>query len=657
VDEGGIWRLRGAQAPSDRLIELVEARLAGLDPAERELLELLSFGEPLGAAELTALAEPALAEHLERRALLSSGMNGRRIEVRLAHPLYGEVLRARLPALRIRSIVRSLADAVEATGARRREDTLRVASWRLLGGGGRPDVMLAGSWEARWRYDFPLAERLARAAVDAGAGFDAQLLAAQLASLQGRAEDAETELAALAAAAEGDEQHSLVALTRIDNSVIFAGQHDELRFLDEVESVVTDPVWRDELEGKRLALLQQRTTPRVFVEAAEALLKRASGGALAFISLPAGWSLGRLGRIGEALDITARGKAARLTATTPQPWYPWWQDWIAGHSLIWAGRLDEAEEIASAHYRQALADGSTEGQGAFADFLAYIAVERGHVQTAARRAREAAALNQQLGRPIMVRFAYVHGSLALALAGDGAAGARFLAALDAMEVPALFFDRADVLQARAWVAAANGHLREAHEHLEAAARLGDQGDPVGAASALHGLARLGWAAEVHERLADLVGEIEGPMGPARADHAAALVGSDPARLEQASRDFEAMGADLLAAEAAADAAVAWRRSGHARQATAAQHRAALVGGRCEGAVTPALRSIEARVRLTAAERETAVRAAAGASNKQIASELHLSVRTVENRLQRVYDKLGVKGRSGLPDVFSDVSGP
>jgi len=47
----------------------------------------------------------------------------------------------------------------------------------------------------------------------------------------------------------------------------------------------------------------------------------------------------------------------------------------------------------------------------------------------------------------------------------------------------------------------------------------------------------------------------------------------------------------------------------------------------------------------------ALRAATGRSNKQIASAMYLSVRTVENRLQPVYEKLGASGRHELVEVL------
>lgn len=80
---------------------------------------------------------------------------------------------------------------------------------------------------------------------------------------------------------------------------------------------------------------------------------------------------------------------------------------------------------------------------------------------------------------------------------------------------------------------------------------------------------------------------------------------------------------------------------------AAQQLAEGRAARCEGAATPALRALEVRAVLTPAEREAAMLAAAGRSNREIASDLGLFVRTVENRMQRIYEKLAVSGRAEL----------
>jgi DNA-binding CsgD family transcriptional regulator len=53
------------------------------------------------------------------------------------------------------------------------------------------------------------------------------------------------------------------------------------------------------------------------------------------------------------------------------------------------------------------------------------------------------------------------------------------------------------------------------------------------------------------------------------------------------------------------------------------------------------------VPLTDREREIAVLAAAGQSSRAIAETLFLSVRTIDNHLGRIYDKLGVSNRADL----------
>ena len=61
--------------------------------------------------------------------------------------------------------------------------------------------------------------------------------------------------------------------------------------------------------------------------------------------------------------------------------------------------------------------------------------------------------------------------------------------------------------------------------------------------------------------------------------------------------------------------------------------------------------------LTASERRVAEMAAAGRSNREIAQELFVTPKTVENHLGRVYLKLGVKGRRELSGALSGGPGP
>lgn len=646
-EEAGLWRVAAPLSPSDRLVEIVEARLGRLEDDERALMEIVAYGEPVGPAELAALSDPALAERLERRGLLVSRLDGRRLQVHLAHPIYGDVVRARTSALRVRSVAESLATVVESSGARRHEDVLRVAAWRLVAGGGHRDVLLDGATVARWRYDFPLAERLARAADEAGAGFTAALLAAHVTGLQGRRDEAEAELARLATAAADDDERGQIAIALFDNGVATTGHHDDTGFAA-AEAAATHPAWRDRLAARRLATVLDTEGPRAAADAALELVEHVRGDALVYASVIGAHSLARLGRLDAAVELSERGATARQDVDSPLASYPWWHTVTRCMALQHAGRFAEADRLIADHHGQALAEGSAEAQAAFAAVAAAPIADRGGVETAAGHAREALAIHLRLGLLVHARRDHTLGALAAGLAGRAEDAAGHLAALDDLGVPALLRDEVDVLQARGWAASGAGDVPEAARQFGRAADLGERiGDLVGQASALHALARLGRAGEVRERLTTVAAQIDGDLAPARVAHVAALVEADAPGLDKISLAFEEMGADLLAAEAAADAAVARRHVGDVRDAAGAARRAGLLAGRAEQPATPALHPVEARARLTAAERETAALAAAGRSNKDIAAHLVLSTRTVENRLQRVYEKLGIAGRSEL----------
>ena len=68
---------------------------------------------------------------------------------------------------------------------------------------------------------------------------------------------------------------------------------------------------------------------------------------------------------------------------------------------------------------------------------------------------------------------------------------------------------------------------------------------------------------------------------------------------------------------------------------------------CEGASTPAMSLLDDDSGLTPREREIAELAARGLSSPDIARQLVVSVRTVDNHLQHVYAKLGISRRAEL----------
>jgi DNA-binding CsgD family transcriptional regulator len=108
--------------------------------------------------------------------------------------------------------------------------------------------------------------------------------------------------------------------------------------------------------------------------------------------------------------------------------------------------------------------------------------------------------------------------------------------------------------------------------------------------------------------------------------------------------FKAKGLWVYAAEAAAGAAGRFREA-RMPEATNASRLMADLLGHCDLLRTPALGL--SRPALTDRERQIAKLAGAGVSSREIADQLYLSTRTVENHLQRVYAKLGVAGRHEL----------
>ena len=164
------------------------------------------------------------------------------------------------------------------------------------------------------------------------------------------------------------------------------------------------------------------------------------------------------------------------------------------------------------------------------------------------------------------------------------------------------------------------------------------------------LARLGDPSGVVGRLSELAAVCQGEFASARLAFVTALTTDNAAAALEVSHAFSRVGAHLLAAEAAAFAAGLMRRSAGVRRAVAAeQHaRAALV--HCPGARTPLLTQITGAL-LTPREREVALLASRGRSDKEIAAELNVSGRTVEHHLQAAYGKLGITSRRDLASTL------
>jgi DNA-binding CsgD family transcriptional regulator len=651
-EESGIWRLRGALQPTARLVELVTTRLGTLSDPERHALELTALAEPLAQPALDQLADAEAIAALEDRGLLNSRMDGRRLQVCLAHPVYGDVVRAGISPRRQRVLAHELA---EASGGRRQDDTLLLAQLALVSGNGTPDLLVAGAKAARERRDYALAERLGRAAIDTGEGFEARLLAAEAADMSGRHEQAARELEALAEDAADLDQRVRVTLLRFDHELRLHGTADSTR-LDALLAMELNPVWRDELVARRLCLEGRSHGPVAVLHAVDPLPPTAGVPRTSLHAL-LGECLTRTGRMDQALAflVPASGTTVRQGSTVlSEPWSP-----FGGHALclIWLGRLSEAEELLAAAQEELTAHDGSQESAVVAASLAELRMEQGRVQAAFLHATSAAAVFLDLSLPVSARWCESLSAQALALAGVSPKANQTLAALDALNLPTDMRYEVAVLQARAWACAAGGDMGTARKTLESAVDVGRQaGDLVGATKSLHGLARMGRARQVVDDMETLASQVDGELTAARLAYVVAAADKDSQALTAAAARFEELGGLLYAAEALGEAAVHLRRDGASREATATQQAAARLLARCEGAVTPFVRAIGARAQLTPAELDTAMQAATGSTDKQIAELMHLSVRTVENRLHRAYQKLGISHRRELVEALKDLPG-
>jgi ATP/maltotriose-dependent transcriptional regulator MalT len=321
--------------------------------------------------------------------------------------------------------------------------------------------------------------------------------------------------------------------------------------------------------------------------------------------------------------------------------------WVRG--LLLAGLLDLADD-ASRQHRERCEGTTGVGYLATSAMCGAVAQARGQVRTAVRLFGQSLAAAGDTG--VLVFTLPVDLPGVLATAGDATSARDALHQMSPVaQHSGCEHVKPELQLGAAWVAAAEGSVSEAIALARQAAEVAASQDQSAVeVVALHTAVCFG-DRTVADRLTVLATQVDGPRAPAAAAHAAALAAADGAALHDASVQLEQMGALLLAADAAAQAAAAHTRHGQRGSAQAATARAHRLAQACEGARTPALAALAAPLPLTRREREIATLAGGGLSNRQIADRLVVSVRTIEGHLYRACAKLGVSDRSELAPLL------
>ncbi len=653
VETGGVWQLTAPLPTTIALEELVAEHLADVDEAGLAVLEILAVCERFGLSDLERIHGSATLESLEASRLVTVVTSGRRTAVRLAHPLYGEVLRERLPPLRLRRIHQQLADIVEGHGARRREDVVQVALWRVASGGQVPsDQLLRAARLALVGRDPALAVRLVNAAPDDGAmtpGDRAEVLA-EAHAVQGHDDEVERTVAAVWDEPLTDAQRAHLAQRLA--STRFYGRRDldgALAAHEEARQRLTDPEEIAAIDARRATLLAGAGRPAEALRIADSVGIPASARTRVELAAARATSLLSLGRCDEAIVLSRR--AAAEQADLP--------GWLArrgialhvvneAHALAYSGRYSAAREMLEPALERARATNAVGALVWFEMVLGEIARDTGRAREAIRRFGAVVDMASSAGQDAALVWAHVGVAQGHLLLGECGPAASALQRADEVGDSPVATSVATRERTRAWLEACRGDLAAARACVREVAEMARRDEMfLFETGVLNDLVRLGVPGEAVARLQELAGQVDGPLVQAHAGHALAVFERNTGLLSDVVDRYEAIDALGHAAEAAAELAELYRSRGEARLATAAQQRSAELASRAGGIHTPGLARGTGVEPLTVREREVALLAAGGLSSREVGNRLHLSTRTVDTHLARVYRKLGITSRNEL----------
>jgi DNA-binding CsgD family transcriptional regulator len=646
---GGVWRWEGDVVLTERLDDLLHAEMSEFSEPEREAMELLAVGGSLALGDLVDLTSPRVVASLERCGMVTIDQSAGHPVGQLTQPLYAWGLRAQMPQATVRRF-RHLLATRPSVQRWVQEEPLRVSTLilQLDGPTIEPSVLTRAARQANAAADHALAERLARAALEKGAGTAATVALAEALRWQGRHVEAATEAVSCTAV-----ERQQLAITRMLNLFYGLGVVNQA-FAPPMDD--RDPATHGRpselVRAVQSVLLFSAGRPQEAVK----LTEDASYGTSAdpctrlWACVARTSALAVLGRTKEALASANRGWMA-LDQCPDEVESSTARTALAQGELLaleLSGRLRLATARAMELHMATLARASSASDSVSALGVGSVALAAGHPAEAVRWLAEAAAHLVE-GDPLgSLRLCRAKLAQAHALLGDPASARATLTGPDS---PTVRVFEPEYLLAQAWTAAADHREEEAAAAaLEAASSAAGMKQLAVEGRALHTAVRLGGAPKVAGRLKELAEEVGGRMFGAFARHAEAVVGRLGERLDEVAIEFESLGARVLAADATAQAAEAHTSAGNRRRAAMSAARAVALARASGGVHTPALERLGSRS-LTARERQVAMMAAERVSNQGIARKLGLSVRTVETHLANAYAKLGISTRAALVEAL------
>lgn len=643
------WVIDGDFGSLPGLIDLTDARIASLSGQAQRLFRELAVGSPLPSDAVRRLDEDDYAAELHRAELIVRQDES----VALAHPLYGEVMRSNLGADRMREVKERLADALLQSSPLTPAIELQAATLRLEAGSCPPALAISGATHALAACDGVLAERFSDEAARHDDSWLPDVLRGRALFAQHRSEEAERAFARADIPPGNPDAAARLTWARAMNLAFGLGQLPRAK---EVLSTMAESL----PEPHASALYADQALINALVgdfdsvlQVGGALLEREEIPPVIRLKVYVSYTLaqGMRGRlegfeqhISEALELAEAHRA-------DLPMAPVQIGLNQAFGLVACGQIDRAREAVVAGHERALAQDS---------LVALWGAEHGEVLVQAGYVPDALAVFEE-NRPHMGKFDPFRTdpmflgveSAARAMVGERDEAERLLALAEQKVLGPDARYETRFGRARGWIAYCAGELEQA---LEVLAETGERAlratHVLWGFEVLHDVVRLGAPGRVAALLRGTETKTKGAAYlSAMAAHATALESGDGEALDAAARMLKRCGARLLAAEAMAQAARLFHEGGDEQAA----HRTATLSTvwqhDCGNPHTPPLALRPAA--LSEREHEIAsLVARQKLTSPEVARELFVSTRTVDNHLRSVYRKLGLRGREALSELWS-----
>lgn len=613
-----------------------------------QLFRKLAVGSPLPREVVGLLDTTECLPELRRAELVVTHEES----VTLAHPLYGEVMRSNMGSDRIGLVKQRLADALLRSTTQSPATELQAATLRLEAGDCPLGLAILGANHALAAFDGALAERFADVALEQDDSWVPHVLRGRARFVQQRPADAEAAFALAVVPSEHPDAAAQLAWGRAMNLAFGLGDVALAKDVLAATAKALPEPHATALHADHALINALLGDFDSVLSVGEPLLDREGIPPALRLKVLVSFTLaqGLRGRLDcfEEHIAEALGLAEVHRAELPMAPAQIGLNHVFG--LVALGRIDEAlASVASGHARA-----SREGR-----LVALWGGQHGAVLLQAGALGDAAHLLKENRRymgefdPFRTDPMFLAVEAATrAILGESPEAERLLERAQRETIAPEPRYEVHVGRARGWISFHDGNEDAAIQLLT------NTGDMSIAATqllwgceVLHDVVRLGFPGKVVKKLRAAVSQTErAEYLNAMVAHAEALHADDAAAVRGAAEQLWRSGAILLAAEAMAQAAALFHRHGRHAESQRAAVLSKVWQRACGDPTTPALQARPPS--LTDREYEVAnLVAARGFTSPQVANQLFVSTRTVDNHLRSIYRKLEVRGREELSELW------